>query len=225
MSDSYDLTKLDPNSFEHMVNLIALHVLGAGHTGFGPGADGGRDGYFEGEAPYPSASERWSGRWYIQSKFHKPHLSRDPQKWLVEQIKAELDEFKKPGTRRAWPDIWIVSTNIDPSGVPETGAFDQARKLVAEARPGLERRFHIWGGRKILDLLALHPFIGEHYYHFLTPGSVIRRLYENISDAQANVENVIRHLVVTQFNAQQFTKLEQTGSTADNRPGNPSSVH
>jgi hypothetical protein len=33
------------------------------------------------------------------------------------------------------------------------------------------------------------------------------------------VEDVIRHLVVTQFNEQQFTKLEQAGSTADNRPG------
>ncbi|MDJ0572511.1 MAG: hypothetical protein QNJ53_26215 [Pleurocapsa sp. MO_192.B19] len=47
MSDSYDLTKLDPNTFEHLVNLLAMKVLGAGHTGFGPGSDGGRDGYME----------------------------------------------------------------------------------------------------------------------------------------------------------------------------------
>jgi len=219
MSESYELTKLDTNSFEHMVNLIALRVLGAGHTGFGPGSDGGRDGYFEGEAPYPSVTERWSGRWYIQSKFHKPHLSKDPQKWIVEQIKEELEEFKKQRTRRVWPDNWIVATNIDPSGAPETGAFDQARKIVAEARPGLEKNFHIWGGRKILDFLALHPKIGDHYWQFLTPGSVLRQLYDTVSDAQANVEDVIRHLVVTQFKEQQFTKLEQAGSTADNRPG------
>jgi hypothetical protein len=200
MSESYDLSKLDPNSFEHMVNLIAMRVLGGGHTGFGPGSDGGRDGYFEGETPYPSPTEQWSGRWYIQSKFHKPHLSKDPQKWLVEQIKSELEEFKKRGTRRVWPDNWIVATNIDPSGAPETGAFDQARKVVAEARPGLERHFHIWGGRKILDLLILYPQIGDHYWHSLTPGKVLRELYETISDAQANVADVIRHLVVTQLN-------------------------
>jgi hypothetical protein len=219
MSESYDLSKLDANSFEHMVNLIALQVLGAGHTGFGPGSDGGRDGYFEGEAPYPSVGEQWSGRWYIQSKFHKPHLSKDPQKWLVEQIKGELQEFKKDRTRRVWPDNWIVATNIDPSGTPETGAFDQARKVVAEARSGLENHFHIWGGRKILDFLALHPNIGKHYWHFLTPGRVLKHLYDTISDAQASVEDVIRYLVVTQFNEQQFTKLEQAGSTADSRPG------
>ena len=53
MPDSYDLTHLDAHSFEQMVNMLALTVLGAGHTGFGPGADGGRDGFFEGTAPYP----------------------------------------------------------------------------------------------------------------------------------------------------------------------------
>jgi hypothetical protein len=46
MAESHDLTKLDSNSFEHLVNQLALCVLGAGHTGFGPGADGGRDGFF-----------------------------------------------------------------------------------------------------------------------------------------------------------------------------------
>ena len=55
---SYELHKLDSNTFEHLVNMLALRVLGAGHTGFGPGSDGGRDGYFEGEAPYPSTSTR-----------------------------------------------------------------------------------------------------------------------------------------------------------------------
>lgn len=84
MPDSYDLTHFDSHSFEQLVNLLTLTVLGAGHTGFGPGADGGRDGYFEGTAPYPSSENKWSGVWYIQSKFHKPHLSKDPQKWLLE---------------------------------------------------------------------------------------------------------------------------------------------
>jgi hypothetical protein len=144
--DRYDLTSLEPNTFEHMVNALALAVLGSGATGFGPGADGGRDGYFEGEAPYPSVSERWTGVWYIQSKFHKPHLSDDPQKWLLEKIIEELKEFAKPDTKRKWPANWIVATNIDPSGVPETGAFDRARELVKAKRPELASRFHIWGG-------------------------------------------------------------------------------
>jgi len=221
MPDSYDLTQLDSNTFEHLVNLITLRVLGPGSTGFCPGSDGGRDGYFEGEAPYPSETEHWSGCWYIQSKFHKPHLSKDPQKWLLEKIKEEIKEFEEPDSKRQWPDNWIIATNIDPSGVPETGSFDQAKKLVTEACPKLENRFHIWGGRKILDFLALHSEISDYYRHFLTPGKILTEIYNQIKDAQAEVKTILRFLVLSQFDDQQHTKLEQAappGSTIE-RPG------
>jgi hypothetical protein len=147
MPNTYDLTQLDPATFEHMINALALRVLGSGHTGFGPGADGGRDGYFEGQAPYPSESTQWAGRWYIQSKFHKPHLSKDSQSWLLDQIKAELKAFKDSDAKRLWPDVWMVATNIDPSGAPMSGAFDKALRLVAKERPKLKKKFHIWGGK------------------------------------------------------------------------------
>lgn len=219
MSDSYDLNKLGPDAFEHLVNHLAIKVLGAGHTGFGPGADAGRDGLFEGEAPYPSTSERWSGTWYIQSKFHKPNPSENAHKWLIGQVKRELDEFQRHDSKRRWPDIWILATNIDPSGYPETGAFDQARKLVSKARQKLSKRFHIWGGRKILDLLASYPDIAGYYMHFLTPGQLLTKFYQELSDAHAEVDVIVRHLAVTQLQEQQYTRLEQAGSAADTRPG------
>ena len=100
MADSHDLSQLGPDCFEHMANLLALRVLGSGHTGFGPGPDAGRDGYFQGKAPYPSETDCWSGIWYIQAKFPKPHLTTNPQRWLTDQIKNELKEFTKPGSKR-----------------------------------------------------------------------------------------------------------------------------
>jgi hypothetical protein len=219
MPNSYDLTKLGERSFEHLANFLALRVLGAGHTGFGPGADGGRDGFFEGEAAYPSDVNRWSGRWYIQSKYHRPHLSKDPQKWLLAKIKEEIDEFENPRTKRSWPDNWIIVTNIEPSGTPETGAFDKARELVAKSNNALAERFHIWGGAKVIQLLVLHSEVADYYSHFLTPGHVLTRLYRQLNDVQASTRSIIRHFVVTNFNEQQFTKLEQAGSTIDTRPG------
>src|SRR3712207_1816486 len=95
MSYSYDLAKMGPHAFENLVNFLALKTLGLGNTGFGPGADGGRDGYFRGEAPYPSETTRWKGVWYIQCKFHEPHLSTDPQKWLIAQVRQEIKAFDK----------------------------------------------------------------------------------------------------------------------------------
>jgi hypothetical protein len=170
----FELTKLDPDSFEHMINMLALKVIGNGVTGFGPGGDGGRDGFFEGTAPYPSVTDQWAGSWYIQSKFHRPHLSDNPQNWLVSQITNELKEFSQPQSRRKWPTNWIVATNIEPSGYPETGAFDRARELVKKERPQLAERFHIWGGRKVLDYLNDFPQVYEYYGHFLTPGHILK---------------------------------------------------
>jgi hypothetical protein len=219
MSASAELTKLDPNTFEHMVTMLAMRVLGPGHTGFGPGADGGRDGYFSGEAPYPSVNDRWKGRWYIQCKFHSPHLSKDPQKWLIERIEEEITEFKKTDSKRRWPDNWIIATNIEPSGHPMTGAFDKANKLLTRARPKLRHHFHIWGGNKLLQLLNDHPEVKEYYEHFLTPGHILTSVYNQLKDSQAEAKTILRYLIVTQFGEQQLTKLDQAGSGVDTRPG------
>jgi hypothetical protein len=216
MPNTYDLTQLDPNTFENMVNFLAIKNLGKGSTGFAPGADGGRDGYFEGEAPYPSEKTRWSGVWYIQSKFHKPHLSTNPQKWLLNQVTDEIKDYKG-STGRKLPDIWIIATNIEPSGTPETGAFDKISKLVANEL-GPQIKFDIWGGRKILDFLAADPSVASYYGHFLTPGQVLTSLYNQIADSSSQVKSIVEHLVIGQFNEQIYTKLEQAGSSADTRP-------
>ena len=216
--DSYELTRLDTKTFEHLANSLALHVLGSGHTMFGPGKDGGRDGYFEGTAPYPSTADQWSGRWYIQSKFHAPHLSKDHHDWLVEQVSSEIKEFSKPQTKRIWPDNLIIVTNIDPSGVPHTGAYDRARAIVEAARPELTGRFHIWGGKKVLDLLQDFPNVANAYFELISSGAVLKSLYDNLVDIRASSETVMHNLVAKRFSDQQYTKLEQAGSAADNRP-------
>ncbi|WMJ65580.1 hypothetical protein RBI80_28255 [Klebsiella variicola] len=145
MADSYDLTQLDSHSFEHLVNFLALKVLGNGVTGFATGADGGRDGYLKGRAPYPTENDAWEGIWFLQSKFHKPHLSKDPQKWLVNEVRKEIKQFET-GARSQRPNIWIIASNIEPSGVPETGAFDRIKKMVLKLDPNLN--IDIWGGVK-----------------------------------------------------------------------------
>lgn len=219
MADSYDLSKLGPDAFENIVNFLALKTLGLGCTGFGPGADGGRDGYFEGEAPYPSETERWKGMWYIQSKFHKSHLSKDPQKWLIGQVRKEIEAFDKEDSDRIWPNNWIIATNIDPSGKPETGSFDTIKNVLKKSPGGKKVNVHVWGGRKILDLLSLHDDVAKYYGHFLTPGHVLSALYADITESRASLKDIIRYFVVTQFTDNIFTKLDQAGSSSDMRPG------
>jgi len=211
MSNSYDLTQLDAHSFEHMVNSLALTVLGKGVTGLAQGADGGRDGLLTGEAPYPSEVDRWNGTWYIQSKFHKPHLSRDSQKWLIAEVKSEIKAYLEP-SGRVIPDNWIIATNIEPSGTPTTGAYDSIKEAVEEAF-GTNVKFDVWGGRKILDFLTQDPQVAAHFGHFLTPGHVLSAMYQQIGDASAQVKPIINHLILDQFKDQVYTKLEQAGGT------------
>lgn len=216
---SYELGRLGPDAFEHLVNMLALKVLGAGATGFGPGKDGGRDGYFEGRASYPSEQGGWSGVWYIQSKFHAPHLSTDPQKWLISRLESEIDEFQRPESRRRLPDNWILATNIDPSGAPETGAFDRAAKIIEDRLPHLKGHFHIWGGKKIIDLLSTHPLITDNYFDLVSPGRVLSKIYNAFDEDKSIINLTIRLCIATKLNEHQYTKLEQAGSVTDTRPG------
>ncbi|MEI7370440.1 NACHT domain-containing protein [Pectobacterium brasiliense] len=215
MPISYDLTQLDAHSFESMVNFLALRVLGNGVTGFASGADGGRDGYLEGTAPYPTTKSQWSGVWYIQSKFHKPNLSKNPQTWIVQQVNEEIKLFTSRG--RAIPDVWIIATNIELTAVKNTGSFDKIKKIVKSSLPE-HVNFDIWGGQKILSFLGKDPDVANYYGHFLTPGHVLSSLYNNINDQYAQINAIIEHLIISQFNEQTYTKLEQAGSSSDARP-------
>lgn len=213
--NAYDLTQLDTNSFESMVNSLAMNVLGNGLTGFSPGADGGRDGYFKGEAPYPSITERWSGIWFIQSKFHAANLSTNQQGWLVKQVKQEIEAFQT-GDREI-PDNWIIATNIDLSGKSKSGSYDKIVALVKSAL-GSDVNVSIWGGSKIVSFLTQYQWVADSYGHFLTPGNVLSELYSFVKEKKEKAEVVIQNLVVSQFSEQVYTKLEHAGSSTDTRP-------
>ena len=218
--NSIELTRFDAATFEHLVNALATKEIGKGVTGFAPGPDGGRDGYFEGEAEYPSSAQRWSGVWYIQSKFFIPSVSgRDPQKWLQTQVKNELKEFMREESQREFPDNWIIATNVDVSGVKNKGTFDKVREMVGQINPNLAKRTHIWGGQKILNYLTEHHDVRQHYGGLLTSGDVLAKIVGAISDSSAKIDTILRHLNVAQISEQQYTKLEQAGSSSDTSPG------
>lgn len=215
MSQPYDLTQLDSNSFEHLVNFLSLKILGNGVSGFAAGADAGRDGFLKGRAPYPTDTENWDGLWFIQSKFHKPHLSNDPQKWFVNEVKKEIDKFIHDPERQR-PNNWIFASNIEPSGASKTGAYDTIIRLVKKFDENI--KVDIWGGRKILDFLISNPEAARTYGHFLTPGHIITEMYDSLKKSNRRIDLIINHIVVNQFIEFSYTKLEQAGAIGDQRP-------
>lgn len=222
MNTNHQLDNLNAYSFQHMVNDLAMRVLGPGLTVFASGADGGRDAFFEGEAPYPSTEDKWSGVWYIQSKFRESRSSQSSKtdsQWLLEQIKDEITAFKDSRRGRRKPDALIIATNVNPTAVAEKGSFDRANALIEEFDSNLAKQFHIWGKDKIISLLETHKDIANRYGHFLTSGEVLSELFKNIQDSTASHSEILRYLIVDQFSESFHAKLEQAGSSDDERPG------
>ena len=91
----YNLSGLNPREFEHLVQALALAVIGPGVMAFGDGPDGGREATFRGRMSYPSVSAPWEGYLVIQAKFRQ-RPAGDPHKdgaWLLDQLNQELDKF------------------------------------------------------------------------------------------------------------------------------------
>ncbi len=214
---NHHLDLLGSTAFEHLVTSLALRVLGPGATGFAAGRDGGRDTLFEGEAPYPSDSDRWSGTWIIQSKFLDPATRTSTTPWLLGQLKKELSDFETQEDRPR-PDIWIIASNVEASGVPRTGAYDAARALVREKAPWVSH-FDIWGGRKLIDFLHQYPDVAAQYRHLLTTGRALQSILDSLATNDgATAKLVIEHLTVRAIIDHRHTKLEQAGDRSDERP-------
>jgi len=96
---TYDFNRLDPQSFEHLVQALARKILGNGTVSFGAGPDGGREATFEAKAPYPSLAEPWDGYWVVQAKFRAvgaPGEEKDVA-WVKKQL---IGDLKKYGSRK-----------------------------------------------------------------------------------------------------------------------------
>lgn len=64
----FPLHDLSEAEFENLVVAICREILGVGTTGFAPGPDGGRDGFFEGTANCFPSDTPATGKFVIQAK-------------------------------------------------------------------------------------------------------------------------------------------------------------
>jgi hypothetical protein len=215
---NHDLNKLHPFAFENLVVAIARRVIGPGVVSFGQGPDAGRDALYEGQAQYPNAVECWKGRWIIQAKFHSGKTDSGNQ-WLLKEVRKEVERFDAHDSLREWPDVWIVASNVDPSGVANTGVYDKAVALIKKKQPSLAPRFHIWGAKTLLDYLNQYQDVADAYRHLLTPGHVIAALLESLTQDKASARDIIHHLIVDSIEEHKNTRLQDAGSKDDTKPG------
>ena len=81
----YNIAKLPPREFEHMVQALAFKCISPGVTPYGDGPDGGREATYRGPMNYRRATTaNWDGYLVIQakSKQYPPDDIDKARKWV-----------------------------------------------------------------------------------------------------------------------------------------------
>lgn len=211
----YDLDRLGPTEFEHMVQSLAIAELGVSVTTFGAGKDAGREATFRGKvySAQDDELELWDGYGVVQAKTIRfAHDPAENARTLVASITAELDRFvPKSGAdhaeREPKPDYYIVATNARLSPAGDVGGVDVLAKLLDDHKVKLHGH-SIWHYEHICRLLDRHPQIRKTYAGFITSGDILSRLAEMLDGGSAQIGELLKTHAASQIAARQALKLE-----------------
>jgi hypothetical protein len=166
---THQLQLLSPGAFQSLAAGLAIAEFGAGVQAMGPGPDGGRDLYFEGQLTFgpadKSSSEDWDGYTVFQVK-HRSSLS-DRQtanaSWLWEEVRKELDRWAEwdKDPRKLLPDQLVFITNVPLTPVSETGGHDAIRRNIANYRDKLADNTRDTTATQIVDRVKRRDRIGH----------------------------------------------------------------
>jgi hypothetical protein len=209
------LDKLGADRFEAMAQALIKTVIGPGTTTFGAGRDGARAATFEGSAPYPSLTERWSGKWIFQAKFHDVGLLGMEK--ARQQVMRELrDELTKITEKYEYDcQNYILITNVSLSSVFHTGTID---RIDNEVKPDFAHRIpniHVWGAEDITRLLEVNDSVRRAYNEMLLPGDVIADLLTGLSLDRSELTVTIRSFLTATLLREQYAQLDQAGDVSD----------
>jgi len=216
----YDLDRLGAREFEHLTQALAMKVLGPGIEAFGDGADGGREATFEGrlDFPVPDPVGVWDGYGVIQAKFrYRPRDPRDNARWLAIQLKAELEKWANPSSKRGRrPDYFLAVSNVKLSPHPATGGVDSVNALISEYAPKLNLKgWRIWHYDQLCRLLDGEYDVASKYHGLISPGDMLARLHEYLKGTAAQLSEALTAHVAKELLAEQLVRLGQAGEVND----------
>ncbi|MFC6013013.1 NACHT domain-containing protein [Nocardia lasii] len=208
----YELGRLGAQEFENLIQALVKEILGNGTITFGVGPDGGREAEYTGDAPYPSATNRWAGTWVIQAKFHDTELLtvKKSRQTLIGELPKELNKFIERDITN-----YILATNVPLSPNEGTGTIDTLH-AIATSHKSAVANFHAWGAEEISRFLDKYQNIRSTYAHFLTPGDLIAKLINRYSVESDFDSTTIRAYLYTTLRREQDAQLDQAGDATDN---------
>jgi len=217
----YDLSRLGDREFEHLAQALAVHYLGPNVSVFGAGPDGGREAVWKGSIDgHTLGSGQWTGYGVIQAKYKfRDEGHKKNAQWLISTVKAELNEWTKPDTKRKpAPEYYVVVTNVLLTPTAEVGGIDTVDEALVDCAKALQlniKKFAIWHYDQIRALLDDAVDIRTTYAAWITPGDVLAQLIADRVERIADIQGVLRSHLAKSLIDETRLNLTQAGSVSD----------
>jgi hypothetical protein len=191
VTTDFHLEELGPRAFEQLTVALAAATFGPHLAVYGSGRDGGREATFHGRIVWDAdPTSTWDGYTVVQAKQREHTASpADNLLWLRGQIRAELNAWMGPKTKRTpFPNYLLIVSNVRLSA-PQGGGVDQIRAYVEQEldrnhaagktdtprRRGL-RAVRVWHRDTLNALISGNQSIRAAFPALLTVGDLLDRL-------------------------------------------------
>ena len=178
----YDFSRFSPQSFERLIQALALAVSGPRLQIFGAGRDGAREATYEGHLALGAAA--WDGYTVFQAKHRLfPGQPAKDADWLIGELDGELDKFADPKRNLRRPDFYVLASNVrlsasaaDAVGKGEGGIDKVMRHLKDKANQIGIKDVCLWHADTLSSLLDNHPGVRQSYDFWVQPGDALAAL-------------------------------------------------
>lgn len=179
---AYDFSQFSPQSFERLIQAMAVASCGAKTQIYGAGADGAREATFEGTCRLGDVE--WNGYVVFQAKYRaQDGEPKDNAAWLIKQIDVEFAKFSDKRRALKQPDYYVFASNVrlsagaaDAKGKGEGGIDAVERHLKAKAKDLGIKDTLLWHQDTLCSLLDVHNGVRTRYDGWVRPGDLIARL-------------------------------------------------
>lgn len=211
----YELERLGPDNFEHLIQSLVRGIAGNSAIIFGSGADGQREAVIENADLMLGNGAAAHGRTVVQAKFKGPDTKQEDWPWLRKNLKDELDGFKKKATTHPHivPETFLFFTNIILTPVLDSGIRDRAEKFVAGYK-GIIPNIILLGADDIRTMLDNNRDVARCYASFIMPGDVLMELHENLKAINNEKFEDLIEYARQMFREDSAVRLEQAGSVS-----------
>ena len=209
----YELGRLGPENFEHMIQSLVQGIAGLSTSVFGAGPDGQREAVIEGVECSINGTPPTHGRTVVQAKYKSPDTKTDDWSWLSENLTKELDGFRKKAKSHPAliPETYLFFTNIALTPVLDKGVHDKAQNLAAKYKDVISD-IRLFGLDDIRAMLENNRDVARSYSGFLLPGDVLETMQHILEEiGNERFEDLIEY-ARQMFREDSPVRLEQAGS-------------